>query len=72
RRALVESEGTLFVFVVKDHRVEKRPVVPGIMQNRWIEIRSGVSIGEAVVTDRAYSLEDGLEVEVDEEGVTNS
>lgn len=65
RRALVESEGTLSVFVVKDHRVEKRPVVPGIMQHQWIEIRSGVSAGEAVVIDRAYSLEDGLRVDVE-------
>lgn len=65
RRALVESEGTLAVFVVKDNRVEKRPIVPGIMQNQWIEIRSGVSVGEAVVIDRAYSLDDGLAVEVE-------
>ncbi len=62
RRAVLEEEGVFSVFVLKGHTVEKRTVVPGIMQAERIEIVEGLAEGETVVTEKTYSLVDGMEV----------
>jgi len=64
RKALLEEGGQYAVFVLNGKTVEKRTVTPGIMQDEQIEILSGVSANERVVTGKAYSLEDGMEVQV--------
>lgn len=65
RIALLEEEGIFSVFVLDDHnRVEKRLVKPGIFLDQEVEILSGVSEGEHVATEKAYSLTDGMEVTV--------
>lgn len=64
RQALLEKEGVYSLFVLKGKKVEKREVRPGIQQDDHVEILSGVSANELVVTEKAYSLEDGMEVEV--------
>ncbi len=65
RSALVEEEGIFSVFVLKGKMVEKRRVQVGIMQDAVCEILSGVQEGEQVVTHKAYSLQDGMEVVVE-------
>ena len=62
REALLEQEGVYSVFVVKKGRAFKRNLQIGLKQARWIEILSGVRAGETVVTQKAYSLVDGMEV----------
>jgi multidrug efflux pump subunit AcrA (membrane-fusion protein) len=64
RPALLEEEGVYSVFVLLGNRVEKRLVKPGILQDDRVEILTGVQPGETVVTEKAYSLEDGMEVVV--------
>jgi cobalt-zinc-cadmium efflux system membrane fusion protein len=55
--AIVEEEGVAIAFVqVSGETFEKRDVKPGVQDGRWTEIISGVSEGERVVTDGAYTL----------------
>jgi HlyD family secretion protein len=58
----LEEEGMFHVFVLNDKRVQKREVKVGILHDDRVEILSGVSDNERVVTEKAYSLEDGMEV----------
>ena len=62
RTALLEEEGVYNVFVVKENKVEKRLVKPGIFNNNKVEILSGLKQGELIATQKAYSLTDGMEV----------
>ena len=64
REALLEKEGLYTVFVLNGGTVEKRAVTPGIMQDKQIEILAGVSENERVVSEKAYSLEEGMAVRV--------
>ncbi len=65
RQAILEDEGLFSVFVLQGNKVEKRQVMPGIFSDEWVEIKSGLRENEEIVTEKAYSLEDGLEVQVE-------
>jgi len=66
RSALLSDEGIYSVFVLTNgNKVEKRVIKPGIMNNNFAEVISGVKEGEKVVTKKAYSLVDGMEVKVE-------
>lgn len=56
------------VFIVKDGKIEQRPVVAGIQDARFIEIETGLEEGEQVVSGPysaiARKLNHGMEVEV--------
>ena len=65
REALLEEEGVFSVFVVEEGKtVRKRKIVPGIRQDRYVEVLAGVEEGEQVATGKTYSLTDGMEVTV--------
>lgn len=64
RTALLEEEGVYSVFVLKANRVEKRNIIVGIKHDGFVEIVSGLKEGEQVATQKAYSLTDGMEVQV--------
>lgn len=57
-----ESEGA-YVYVMKDHVAVKTPVITGIFDEDHIEITSGVTLGDAVITSWSPRLIDGVEVE---------
>jgi RND family efflux transporter MFP subunit len=65
RSALLEEEGICSAFMVHGSTVEKRTLETGILQDEWIEVLSGLQEGEQVVTHKAYSLTDGMEVVVE-------
>jgi len=65
RSALREDEGIFNVFVLESGRVKKQEVKTGIMEGERVEILKGVNNNDTVVTDGVYSLEDGMEVEVE-------
>jgi len=64
RNALLEEEGVFSAFVLNGNHVVKHEVEVGIMQDDRVEILSGLQENDLVVTEKAYSLEDGLEVRV--------
>lgn len=65
RAALLEEEGVYSAFVVHGSLVEKRHITVGILQDDFVEVTSGVTEGEKVATQKAYSLTDGMEVVVE-------
>jgi len=62
RQALVEEEGKYFLFTVENGLTQKRSVNVGIMKDNVVEILSGVEENQSVVTEKAYSLKDNMEV----------
>jgi multidrug efflux pump subunit AcrA (membrane-fusion protein) len=64
RPALVEEEGVYSVFVLNDDRVEKRAVQIGIKHDDFVEVLGGLTSGDLVVNQKAYSLTDGMKVQV--------
>lgn len=64
RPALLEEEGVYSVYVLNGNTVEKRNVTVGIKQDKLVEILSGLTEGEQIATEKAYSLTDGMEVQV--------
>jgi multidrug efflux pump subunit AcrA (membrane-fusion protein) len=60
RSAVLGDFGATFVFVERDDdptRFERRPVVTGLSDDRWVEILDGVLPSERVVTAGNYSLQ---------------
>jgi RND family efflux transporter MFP subunit len=64
REALLQEEGFFHVFVLKGNHVERRPVEVGLSDEDHIEIIAGAEENEYVIVDKAYSLQDGMEVSV--------
>jgi HlyD family secretion protein len=65
RAALTEMAGQEIVYVVNDgNTVEQRAVTTGLEEDGRVEILSGLTAGEQVVTAGHASLQDGFQVEV--------
>src|SRR5262249_39279096 len=57
-------DGRTIVFVVHDDRIERRAVKLGTDDRDQVEVLSGLSGGERVVTDGPPSLKDGDRVKI--------
>ena len=67
-RAMVESGGRNYVFVIDQRRLERRAVSPGARRVDGVLISAGLSPGEQVVADAtAGNLSDGMRVRVAEQ-----
>jgi len=64
RSALLEEEGVYSVFVVSDNQVEKRKIDIGIKHDDYVEVIQGLAEGEIVANRKAYSLTDGMKVQI--------
>jgi membrane fusion protein (multidrug efflux system) len=64
RDALLSKDDKKVVYVVKNAKAKEKIVTIGISTDKYIEIRSGVSVGENVVVLGNYELEDGMKVRV--------
>jgi hypothetical protein len=63
--ALVRDGATAAVFVAAGDRAERREVTTGVIDDRFVEIISGVRAGELVITRGQAGLEDGALINVD-------
>ncbi len=63
-----ESGGTNVLVVGADGAAHKRPVTLGIRTPETVQILSGVSAGDNVVTEGGYGLDDGTKVKVGKPG----
>lgn len=61
---LKDATGAASVFVASGNRAIKRAVVLGLMDAEHVEIRSGLKVGEMVVTQGQSSLRDGASISV--------
>lgn len=66
-QSLVPEQGNVFVYVVRDDRVEKRQVRTGERRVGEVQIVAGLAAGEKVVTEGTQKLRDGAPVTVQEE-----
>jgi multidrug efflux pump subunit AcrA (membrane-fusion protein) len=64
RPALLEEEGVYSAFVIQDNQVEKRKVQIGIKHDDFVEVISGLTEGDLIANQKAYSLTDGMKVEI--------
>ena len=63
--ALLNDDGSHSLFVVNQHKLERRSVTPGIRHNGWRQIREGVEPGEVIVARDVAALSDGERVEAE-------
>ena len=65
KAAIKSVDGRSVVFVVRDDRVERRAVRTGNENGDKVEVLSGVSAGERVVTDGPATLKDGDRIRIE-------
>jgi membrane fusion protein (multidrug efflux system) len=63
-QAITMEEGTPFVFVVKDGKVERRDVQTGGREPGWVQITDGLALGEEVVVSGISKVRPGGAVKV--------
>ncbi len=64
RAALLEGEQNTAVFVVRGGKAVRVPVQTGYTQNDQIEIRSGLQLGDQVITAGKAAVRDGAKVTI--------
>ncbi len=64
--ALLNDDGNHALFVVHQHKLERRTIIPGIRHNGWQQIREGVEPGEIIVARDVHALSDGERVEAEQ------
>jgi membrane fusion protein (multidrug efflux system) len=64
RVALLEDQGDPAVFSVRDGKAVRVAVTLGFTDGQWAEIRSGLGVGDPVVTAGKAALRDGSPVQV--------
>jgi membrane fusion protein (multidrug efflux system) len=47
--ALLEEQGERFVYVVQGKKAARKPIITGIEQDRFVEVREGLKEGDQVV-----------------------
>ena len=62
RNSIVEEEGVFSLFILQNNKAEKRKVNVGLFSKDRVEIISGISENDLIISDKAYSLTDGMEV----------
>lgn len=62
--SILARNGKSVVFVVQDGKAVAREIQPGIQNDGWTEIRSGLAAGEPVVAEGQTQLRDGMPVAV--------
>lgn len=62
--ALLNDNGRYSLFVVREHKLERRSVTPGIRHDGWQQIIQGIEPGEVVVARDITALGDGQRVEI--------
>ncbi len=68
--ALLREEGGQFLYLVRDERLHRQRVVPGIREGDLQAIRQGVDAGDLVVARDVEVLSDGLAVKIESQGMT--
>ncbi|MCJ8008306.1 efflux RND transporter periplasmic adaptor subunit [Lederbergia wuyishanensis] len=60
--AIVDEDGMSLIYVLNDGKLERREIQTGKMNDEFIEVTDGVSLGELVVTMPFEGMHDGMEV----------
>jgi membrane fusion protein (multidrug efflux system) len=60
--ALVQRSAEVFVYTIEEGRASMREVTHGVRNRGWVEILSGLSEGEAVITEGVIKVRNGAPV----------
>ncbi|MBN2025978.1 MAG: efflux RND transporter periplasmic adaptor subunit [Actinobacteria bacterium] len=61
--ALLEEDGTEYIYVVQDGKAYRRDVETGDRTEEWVQIASGLEVGERVVVEGVGKVKEGQKVE---------
>ena len=64
KKAVLEEEGAMYVFVSKGEEAERRQVEVGYEDGAVVEVRSGVAVGEAVIVAGQGALSNGAKIRI--------
>ena len=64
REAVLEENGAKFIFTVEGNKAIRRPVVTGITQDQFVEIREGLKEGDQVIIKGQNLIRDNATVRV--------
>lgn len=64
RESLLEEEGIYSVFTANMGIVTKQTIEIGIMHDDYVEVISGLAEGDTVAIEKAYSLTDGMKINI--------
>ena len=62
--AVLEDESGAYVYVLEQNKAVLRQVVTGLSDEKYVEILSGLAIGEEIIVAGQHSVESGSKVEV--------
>jgi hypothetical protein len=61
--AIIEEDGTEYVFVVEDGKAYLREIEAGDRTEEWVQVVSGLDEGERIVVEGAQKVKEGQKVE---------
>jgi multidrug efflux pump subunit AcrA (membrane-fusion protein) len=64
RDAVMEEQGNRFVYLVEGNRAARRPIVTGIEQDRFLEIKEGLKEGDQVVVRGQEAIRENTTIRV--------
>ncbi len=64
REAVMEEQGKRFVYLVEGNRAARRPIVTGIEQDRFLEIKEGLNEGDQVVVRGQEAIRENTTIRV--------
>jgi len=64
KQALIQEDDQSYVYIVKDNKAVKKEVSTGLTNTKDVEILSGVSAGDRVITVGAEQVSDGNQVRI--------
>jgi len=62
--ALGEDGQKRYVYLVRDERLARRTVEPGVTRGEWTEIRAGLEPGDIVLATNPIDMRDGQRVRI--------
>ena len=54
--AIQRVEGKSVVFVQEGERYESRPIVMGVSDNVWTEVKEGLQLGDIYVSEKSFQI----------------
>jgi HlyD family secretion protein len=61
--ALIQEDGTEYIFVVEDGKAYRREIETGDMTEEWVQVVSGLDEGERIVVEGVGKVKEGQKVE---------
>jgi multidrug efflux pump subunit AcrA (membrane-fusion protein) len=64
----MENQGEKFVYLLEGNKAARRPIVTGIEQDRFVEVREGLKEGDQVIVRGQEGIRENTTIRVIEGG----